>query len=147
MICILMTYRLSIYPSIHPSISSPLFFIIFKTSQPGFPVLQHQFCLQLVSMSRRAVLVGDDNESIFNLQQSSSVWGQQQNGSFSSGLSGRQADLILIVGVAVQGPGIGGHLDRVVKRIAQEWFWLLGRLPVDNAQDTSVDRSSRLNTV
>lgn len=75
--CILMTYRLYIKGS-NQYITNllPLFIIIFKTSQPCFPVLQHQLWVYLVSMSWRAILVRNNNESIFNLQKSSCVWGE-----------------------------------------------------------------------
>lgn len=54
----------------------------------------------------------------------------------------KSPDLVLIVVIAVQRPGVGGHLNGVVIRVAQEWFLFLRSLPVDNAQDAPVDKSS-----
>lgn len=48
--------------------------------------------------------------------------------------------LVFVVGVIVQSPGVGCHLNRVVICVSQEWLGLLWSLPVDNTQYTPEDR-------
>lgn len=127
----------------------PLFSEIFKTNQPSFPILQHQLWAQLMSMGTWAILVRHYNESILNLQwqEISGLWGKQWHKKtskirysimfyrFNKGIkrSHHVSHLVLIVAIIVQSPSIGCHLNRVVIRVAQEWFGLLRSLPVNKA--------------
>lgn len=130
-------FKTALEPCLQSALPSSL--ILFKTHQPCLPVLWHHLWAQLVSVGRRAVLVGHNNEPIFNLQPEHINNGTTEHCRKSQAYS--VDHLIFVVIVAVQSPSICCHLNGVVVCVAQERFGLFGRFPVNNAQHAPADTS------